>query len=172
MALVVIPLQQIPGTSRRSAEVRSRRVRHGGAWVDPSQSLDRRPVRLSAYRHGRVVAGADGRSVIHPTAAVYRRRRLVAAGLAAMVCAVFVATVWVVAGALGGGPLTAPEAPSAPAAIAATTVIVQPGDTLWSIARRLQPEGDVRGLVDQLAEVNGSASLRAGQSLVIDCCPR
>ena len=37
--------------------------------------------------------------------------------------------------------------------------VVQPGDTLWSIARRLQPEGDVRALVHQLVAANDGAEL-------------
>jgi hypothetical protein len=46
--------------------------------------------------------------------------------------------------------------------------VVQPGDTLWSIARRLQPEGDVRPLVDALADRNGGAGVQAGQRLWLD----
>jgi LysM repeat protein len=47
------------------------------------------------------------------------------------------------------------------------TYVVQPGDTLWSIARRLQPEGDVRPLVDQLVDLNGGTDLAVGQRLPI-----
>jgi hypothetical protein len=46
-------------------------------------------------------------------------------------------------------------------------VIVEPGDTLWSIARELQPTGDVRPLVDRIAELNGGYSLSAGQTLML-----
>ena len=45
---------------------------------------------------------------------------------------------------------------------------VQPGDTLWSIARSLQPEGDVRPLVHGLQDVNGGgAGLSVGQVLMV-----
>jgi LysM repeat protein len=44
-------------------------------------------------------------------------------------------------------------------------VIVQPGDTLWSIARGLQPTGDIRPFVDRIAALNGGHSLTAGQTL-------
>ena len=37
--------------------------------------------------------------------------------------------------------------------------VVQPGDTLWSIARELDPTGDVRADVDRLADLNGTAAL-------------
>jgi nucleoid-associated protein YgaU len=36
-----------------------------------------------------------------------------------------------------------------------TSVVVQPGDTLWSIASSIAGDGDVRVVVAQLREVNG-----------------
>ncbi len=44
-------------------------------------------------------------------------------------------------------------------------VVVQPGDTLWSIARGIQPTGDVRQLVDRLAVRAGGAAVASGQRL-------
>jgi hypothetical protein len=44
-------------------------------------------------------------------------------------------------------------------------VVVQPGDTLWAIARRIQPTGDVRPLVDELAHRAGGAAVVSGQRL-------
>ena len=44
-------------------------------------------------------------------------------------------------------------------------VVVQPGDTLWSIARSIQPTGDVRQLVDRLAVRAGGAAVASGQRL-------
>ncbi|MBM45850.1 MAG: hypothetical protein CL458_06280 [Acidimicrobiaceae bacterium] len=46
-------------------------------------------------------------------------------------------------------------------------VIVKPGDTLWSIARKLQPTGDLRPLVDRIAKINNGHSLIAGQALLL-----
>ena len=46
-------------------------------------------------------------------------------------------------------------------------VIVKPGDTLWSIARQLQPAGDIRPLVDRIAKINNGHSLIAGQALLL-----
>lgn len=43
-------------------------------------------------------------------------------------------------------------------------VVVQSGDSLWTVARRLQPSGDVRALVDRLAARVG-ASIVAGQRI-------
>jgi nucleoid-associated protein YgaU len=46
--------------------------------------------------------------------------------------------------------------------------VVEPGDTLWGIARRLDPDGDPRPVVDRLARFNDlGPALQAGQSLRI-----
>lgn len=44
--------------------------------------------------------------------------------------------------------------------------VVQPGDTMWSIASSLT-DGSVRDYVRQLIQLNGSASLDVGQPLVL-----
>jgi nucleoid-associated protein YgaU len=36
-----------------------------------------------------------------------------------------------------------------------SSVVVEPGDTLWSIAREVAPQEDTRAVVDALSEVNG-----------------
>ena len=104
-------------------------------------------------------------------AATCRRRRV--AALVVVTGLAFVA--WLALGALGG-VLTAPVRSTPPpaagvggpnAADGAVVVEVAPGDTLWSIARRLQPEGDPRPLVDRLAASNGGAVVRAGDRLVV-----
>ena len=48
-----------------------------------------------------------------------------------------------------------------------TIHVVQPGETLWSVAQSLRPTGDVRGLVRQLEKLNGGSSLAVGQRLVL-----
>ena len=52
-----------------------------------------------------------------------------------------------------------------------TSVTVQPGDTLWSIAQQYAPEySDIREYVEQLMKINqlhNTESLKAGPSLVI-----
>jgi len=50
---------------------------------------------------------------------------------------------------------------------AGQVVIVKPGDTLWSIARKMQPTGDVRPLVDRIATLNNGHALIAGQALLL-----
>jgi Tfp pilus assembly protein FimV len=58
-----------------------------------------------------------------------------------------------------GGGATAPR----------PTTVVQPGDTLWSIARRVAPGADPRVTVDRLARLNdlGGRPIVAGQRLVL-----
>jgi Tfp pilus assembly protein FimV len=46
--------------------------------------------------------------------------------------------------------------------------VVQPGDTLWSIARRVAPGRDPRPVVDGMVETNDlHGGLQAGQELVV-----
>jgi Tfp pilus assembly protein FimV len=48
------------------------------------------------------------------------------------------------------------------------TYVVEPGDTLWSIARRVAPGHDPRPLVDALVEANDlHGGLQAGQELSV-----
>lgn len=46
--------------------------------------------------------------------------------------------------------------------------VVRPGDTLWAIARRIQPSGDVRPLVEELSRRNGGPAIQAGQVMYLD----
>jgi hypothetical protein len=68
---------------------------------------------------------------------------------------------------------TASPAVSAPVAGQGSTagpevIVVREGDTLWSIARELDPDGDPRALVARLIERSGGAGLRPGQRLRVD----
>ena len=99
--------------------------------------------------------------------AVYRRRRLVAMALVlALVVALTLLATSAVARFAGGAP-SAAGGPSTPSAAAPSTVVVQPGDTLWSIAAAVAPDTDVRITVDQLVELNGSSPIVPGQELVL-----
>ena len=60
------------------------------------------------------------------------------------------------------------DGPDRPAPRVTVTYVVQPGDTLWSIARRVAPGRDPRPVVDGLIEANGvRGGLQAGQELSI-----
>jgi len=105
--------------------------------------------------------------------ALYRRRRIVAALATLALAAVLLLASAAVARIAGGVPSSAAGAPSPTSAAAARaaevatplTAVVQPGDTLWSIAAAIAPEVDVRITVDQLIALNGSSPIAVGQEL-------
>lgn len=90
-------------------------------------------------------------------AATYRRRRLVAGVLAVLLVVSLVLT----AGRVLGGADPVEVRP-----VAELSVVVEPGDTVWSIAESLA-SGDVRPVVDAIVEANGSADLVAGDRLLL-----
>ena len=99
-----------------------------------------------------------------------RRRRLAAMVAAVMIAVVLVGAVQVVAPLLGssGGQADPPTTASGPAPVEGDVYVVQPGDTLWTVAAAVAPDRDPRPVVDHLREVNGGASLDVGDRLVID----
>jgi LysM repeat protein len=67
-----------------------------------------------------------------------------------------------------GGTLATPGSALAGETIAAhKAYVVQPGDTLWSIAVRLDPTGDPRPLVAKLAAQNGGVDIVPGEQLTL-----
>ncbi len=101
-----------------------------------------------------------------PSAAV-RRWRAVLVLSAIAVCGTLLG-----AGSLAGAGQATELSPSAISQAAAPSPapvhIVQPGDTLWSVARGLQPDGDVRPLVARLRASSGGGPLVPGQRLRLD----
>jgi len=105
--------------------------------------------------------------------AIYRRRRVAALLAAVALTAVLLLASAAVARIAGGVPSSAAGAPSPTSAAASSaagvaapdTAVVQPGDTLWSIAARAVPEVDVRITVDRLIALNGSSPIAVGQEL-------
>ena len=93
------------------------------------------------------------------TPVTYWRRRLVAV---VMVLGILVA-VGKVGAALGGAPLVTPERP--PASQPVMSFVVQPGDSLWSIAQRIAPGADPRPIVDALSRQRHDAPLRPGETI-------
>lgn len=87
---------------------------------------------------------------------VYVRRRVVVAAI----CALLVAVGLFARGAVAENtrPVGAVEMPR--------TVTAVQGDTLWAIAHRLAPQGDVMDFVDRLVELNG-ARIVPGQQIRI-----
>jgi hypothetical protein len=69
-------------------------------------------------------------------------------------------------GGAGGHPLATPGSVLAGAAIAPGDVyVVQPGDSMWTIAQRLDPAGDPRVIVSQLESQVGSDTLQPGEHI-------
>ena len=73
-------------------------------------------------------------------------------------------------GVLGrGAPV---QAGDAPAQVATSTVIVQPGQSLWDVARGLSLDADLRETVARIQELNGlsggaGSTVRPGQELIV-----
>jgi hypothetical protein len=97
-----------------------------------------------------------------PSAVVRRRRLLLAAVTVALLTAL--ALPW--SGA-GGRPLATPGPALAGALAPHAAYIVQPGDTLWSIALRLDPSGDPRPLVQRLEQQVGGDTVQPGERVVL-----
>lgn len=98
-----------------------------------------------------------------------QRRRHPVAGLLFII---LLLAAWLLAAGVLGGPggTVAPVTPSGSSGtalmpVASASYVVQPGDTLWSVARNLQPAGDLRPLVDRLARHTAGGPLRAGQRI-------
>lgn len=102
-----------------------------------------------------------------PPSAAVRRAWAVVALSAIAVCGTLLG-----AGSLAGaGQATEPAAAVVPPGAApspAPVHVVQPGDTLWSVARSLEPDGDVRPLVARLRAASGGGPLVPGQRLRLD----
>jgi hypothetical protein len=91
------------------------------------------------------------------SATTYWRRRLAVA-----LGAVFVVLIAGQAGAaLRSSPL---EAPGRPPAV--VRHVVEPGDSLWTVAGQVAPEKDPREVVDQLQEARDGAPLLVGETIV------
>ncbi len=121
--------------------------------VPPGPGTPRRPA-LRVLEGGRAPGRLAQRTV-------YRRRRLVALAVVLLLTAAVLVLANAVLARTAGGGTPAPVAGTSSPSVH----VVQPGDTLWSIARELQPGGDVRLTVDRLAELNGGAPLVVGQRL-------
>ena len=91
-----------------------------------------------------------------PARAVFRRRRF----LAALAGLGLVLTVARAAAALeGSSPVPLARPPHVRA------VVVQPGDSLWSVAHRLAPHSDPRNVVDAIVEARGTTVVTPGETI-------
>ena len=112
-----------------------------------------RPAARRSAQHPSLAANAANA----PSVATYQRRRL------EVLVAVMLVLGVVIAGVIGATGTTAQaDQATAGQSIEPRTVIAQPGDTLWAIAKRVAPQANISDLVDQLVRINGDAIV-AGQ---------
>ena len=91
--------------------------------------------------------------------AVYVRRRIIAASLGLGI----VLTAAHAGVALGGSTTTPGRSPHSHV----VSVVVQSGDTLWSIAERVAPQSDPREVVDAFAAQLRTSDLQSGELISI-----
>lgn len=130
------------------------------AIIDPLHIPSVRSQRTASRTASRTAPAWESRSVRTPvaptrvSAAVFRRRRRVV-GTALAVAVASMVTIAMGTSAIANEPGVGNQ--NVPRAI-----VVQQGDTLWEIARRIAPTGNISNLVDELVRING-ADLQVGQ---------
>jgi nucleoid-associated protein YgaU len=83
---------------------------------------------------------------------------------------VVVAVVWLVLAAVAALAFVRPGLAADPAPEGTTTVVVEPGDTLWQLARSIDSSADPRATIDAIVELNAlrsGADIAAGDVLVV-----
>lgn len=135
----------ILGGQLRPATVRSNTVRSNTERSNTARSA----------RHAAIRDAARTREIRR----VYRRRRF---GVMALVATVAAAATFTVFSAFGSSAAANGSAGQQ----APKYVVVQAGDTLWSIGERIAPNAPITDVVDELVRLNG-ASIQAGQLIRI-----
>jgi LysM repeat protein len=124
----------------------------------PRPAADGRPALRLVSSEGRPVGALRQAPQVRRrhSAAVYRRRRLMVGAVAVLSGFVGVLAIDTVVGGGSGAASSGPE-----------VYVVQPGDTVWSIAERFAAPGELPVLVEQLVRANGGSQIRVGQALVM-----
>ena len=125
-------------------------------------SIDTRSLGTRPVGTGSVGTRSVGVRVAGP--GTYRRRRILVAALLGLL----LSALPLLGGELIGWVTGTPGATLVEASGQPVIYVVQPGDTLWSIAERVNPPGrDLRYTVDRLSEATGGSLLHPGQRIVI-----
>ncbi|MDR8017964.1 LysM peptidoglycan-binding domain-containing protein [Nesterenkonia aerolata] len=122
-------------------------------------------------RHSHSSATTAATAVMPARLTLTRRGRLLLIGMPILLTAVLgLIALGLVAGA-AANQVQASE--GAPVGVEAEVVDVSHGDTLWSVASRVDSEEDVQTLITQIAELNDldSSELQPGQQLYIPVQP-
>ena len=144
---------QAPPRVRTPARVVPLRLVPDQVWPDQVRPDQLRPERVVVvHRQPRPRATRSKR-------AIYMRRRAIAAALGLGI----VLTAAHAGVALGGSTTTPGRSPHPHI----ENVVVRPGDTLWSMARRIAPQSDPRKIVDEFAAQLGTSELYAGEMISI-----
>lgn len=135
-----------------------------GEWSRPNLELipgGRKAARQRGRTTHVTTANPSLRRPVRRVSPEVRRRRtllvLLGLGLAALAIPL--------GGPSGASHTTGPAAAAIPAGVRAYTV--QAGDSLWSIAERLDPAGDPRPLVSQMAAQIGSYQVYPGERITL-----
>ncbi len=124
------------------------------------------PAVVADVRRAAATAPTPGPVIVRRPASptVHRRRRLVVA----VALGLLVSALSLLGGELVGRMTGTPGIPAVGASVEPVVHVVQPGDTLWSIARDVAPVGvDLRTTVDRLVATNGGSVLQVGQRIVL-----
>ncbi len=168
MTVLAVPVSDrdrlLPG-SERSGPLANRAVRSSGCRPDVPGGIRERD-HLDRPPHGRCCSQAAvarrAPATVARRAAAARRRRALLSFLAVLVV-VLLALPWGETGGRSGVAGTVTTRALSPHSV----YVVQPGDTLWSIARRLDPSTDPRPIMAELAARNGGDVVAAGAALVL-----
>lgn len=172
-ALRLVAPPGAPGGARGSVRAGVRAGVQAGAVV-ALRPASTRPAFPGAAVHRRPARSLAPAAVLEPAGGVVRRWRAGTATIVVGACLAVVALTGAVALAAGTStpaPAPAPSAAVSSAAVAAMEAgvwVVQPGDSLWSIAAALAPGADLRPVVDDLAGRSEGGALQPGQRIPLD----
>jgi len=133
------------------------RIGGGRGWADGRGPEIGRPPRDGTATEAATSPAVAARSARRPASRSVRRRR----ALLGLAVGGLLVLLTLPLGVIGGRALPSASAPLR----AGSLYVVHPGDTLWSIAVRLDPTGDPRVLVARLTAESGSDTIVPGEQL-------